>query len=329
MPYNIDELDLKDNSPREQERTRIIFEDLKEKALNREELTEHEKDFFCKGIRLSNRNDGKIEDYECCSNFRFKITYLAYFQDLSGEGSYHKFKGTSLYRPSKKEIDNDINYLKKAASNWKDVIEKTNHSDELLKQISKETRDELKNLNDQTDTLLFKKQKQKYKLDKRAILLQSKYIYCMALQIFEMFDSDDFVLSLNGESIEITEYSIIHILNRHYSKITKPFSDKSFHIEDFEPKLLNKQLKEIFNIIDESEVYNDEPINKIAFRYKKVDYLIYVNQRTKQISGRGNVIYNRLETFFPVEKQEEKNDLSQNYILERINEDLSVYLTNK
>lgn len=329
MTYKIEELYLFNDSLEEQERTRIIFENLKYKAIKGEELSEHEKDFFCQGVKLSKLDDGKIEDYTCCNNFKFKITYLSYFQDLTGLGQYEKVKGTSLYHPDRKEIDRDIEYLKKESISWNSIISTTNHENELLQQISKETRNDLKIIEKSKGRLLFRRDKVKYILSKRATLLQSKYIYCMALQIFEMFDRKEFFIKLNGFDIEINEYSIIHILNRHYSEITKPNSSKSFHIEDFEPKYLNKQIGAIFQEIENSGFYKDSAINRISFRYKNIDYNIWVNERTKQVKGQGNVSFLRLETFYPIVDQKELSDLIDKFDLKQINNDLSVYIMKK
>ena len=60
MTYKIEELRMLDGSEAEANRTRKIFEDLKTKALADEQLTEHEKDFFCLGVKLSKWNDGVL-----------------------------------------------------------------------------------------------------------------------------------------------------------------------------------------------------------------------------------------------------------------------------
>lgn len=326
MSYKIDELVLLNDSIEEQERTRIIFEDLKSKAKTAEAMSEHEKDFFCKGVKLSKLDDGKIEDYTCCNNYKFKMIYLSYFQDLTGLGQYEKIKGTSIYNPDRKEIDRDIDYLKNEANNWIFVISKTNHDNDLLQQISKETRNDLKNIEKTKGWLLFHRDKEKYILRKRASLLQSKYIYCMALQIFEMFDRKEFIINLNGFDIEINEYSIIHILNRHYSEITKPDSIKSFHVEDFEPKYLNIQIGTLFQEIENSGFYKDSSIKRISFRYKNIDYSILVNERTKQVKGQGNISFQRLDTFYPVVEKKELSGLIEKFDLKKINNDLSIYI---
>lgn len=326
MVYKIEDLDLRNDSEEEQKRTRAIFEDLKTKAKNGTELTEHEKDFFCQGVKLSRLDDRKLKDYNCCNNFEFKLTYLSYFHDLTGFGVYQKVRGTELYNPERNEIDRDINFLKTEAANWNSFVLKTNHSDALLQQISKETRTDIKIIEKSKGRLLFRRDKEKYILDKRATLLQSKYIYCMALQIFEMFDKKEFIIQLNGNDIEINEFSIIHILNRHYSEITKSNPTKSFHNEDFEPKYLNKQLGEIFKDIDNSGLFQEKSINNIAFKYKNVDYQIWINEREKQIKGRGNVKFNRLETFYTITDESELLKLNADFDLKKVNDELSVYI---
>lgn len=326
MAHKIEDLEFKDASDEEQLRTRAIFEDLKTKAQNGELLTEHEKDFFCQGVKLSKLDDGKIEDYDCCGNFKFKYTYLSYFHDLTGFGSYQKVRGTELHSPQRPEIENDFKFLESNASQWNTTISKTNHSNELLQQISKETRSDLKTIEKNKGRLLFRRDKEKYVLNKRATLLQSKYIYCMALQIFEMFDKQEFIIQLNRIDIEINEFSIIHIVNRHYSEITKSNPTKSFHNEDFEPRYLNKQLAVIFKQIDESDVYQGHSINKIAFKYNNVDYQIWINERDKQVKGKGILKYNRLETFYPITDRSELLKLNTDFDLKKINDDLSVYI---
>ncbi len=329
MSYNIEELELKDNSNQEQIRTRKIFEDLKTKAEKNEKLTEHEKDFFCSGIRLSVLDDGSMNDYECCDNFNFKNLYLIYFKDLLGLSNYEKVKELSVYNVGQKEIKKDINYLAKIEKEWLIQINKTNHSEELLQQISIESRNELKSARNNKGYLLFNRQKINYKRQIRSLVLQSKYVYLTALQIYEVFSPHDFILTLNGQSIEITEYSIVHILNRHFAQVTKLDSTKSFHNSDFKPKYLNIQLKNIFDEIDKSGLTHGMSINKVAFKYKGISYQVWINERDKQIKGKGNVKYNRLETFYPIEEPSELSKINTDFDLTKINEDLSIYIKKK
>ena len=153
MSYKIEELNLKDNSNSEQTRTRKIFLDLKSKAIKGEKLTEHEKEFFCQSVRLSLLDDGLESDYPCCSNPIFKFKYLIYWHDLTGGTAYQKPERGKLVNISQVEAERDLKYLIQEAKNWLVEIEKTNHTLELMQQISKETRCQKKTL-DNTPFLL-------------------------------------------------------------------------------------------------------------------------------------------------------------------------------
>ena len=183
MTFETDELRMKDDSNAEQIRTRKIFEVLKGKAIKREKLTELEKDFFCSGVKLSILNDGFLEDYSCCDNYKFKDFYLTYFRDLTGGSAYYKLSGLSEYKVEPKEALQDLQYLYDKSDDWELVIQKQNHKEELLKQIAVETRIELKTLANLPEYLNdpFIRGSNRYIFKKRAILLHSKYIYCFAL----------------------------------------------------------------------------------------------------------------------------------------------------
>jgi len=209
MSYPIEELDFKEATEAEYVRSRTIFEDLKIKAINNEEMTEHEKDFFSQHILISKNKDGKLDDYSCCSNFKFEMLYLTYHFDLSGKSIYNKLRGIDLYQPNQTEIKNDIDYLSKASGDWFRIVNKTNHSEKLLQEVAAEARKELSVLEKNKGKLIFSRDRQKYIVDKRKILLHSKYLYNRCLRIFEMFDKSEFILKLNEEEIEINEYGQI------------------------------------------------------------------------------------------------------------------------
>ncbi|OAB26018.1 hypothetical protein SAMN05444395_1263 [Flavobacterium fryxellicola] len=328
MAFSIQELELNPNADRtaEQIRTRQIFEVLKIKTIAEEFLTEHEKDFFYMGVKYSFLNDGKIEDYNCCDNPKFKFLYLIYARDIYG------FKKSKITKPGRgveyivknKEKNNDLFYLRIKIEEWKSIVRTTVHDEELLHQSTKETREEIKEL----------KKLSKYKNNiqgiytsnyitkENAIILHSKWIYCVSLEIFESLDSADFISELNGIEIEFNEFSLIHILNRHFAKILKQFdTKKSFHKEMFIPRILSTQIKEIITIIDTSMLLIGKEINKIAFQIHEQDYIIYTSEKI-----RGANTYRRLNTFFPVDDKNDKNALTADYNLKVINPIYSVYV---
>lgn len=316
MAYDISELDIKDDSNQERLRVSNILKTLENKIESQESLTEHEKNFYCTFLKTQDDGYSKIKECEYCNNFTFSLIFLSYFHDLTGNGEYYKTNNQSTYIPSKEEVENDITFLKSISDTWLGVIQKTNHTEELLQQISKEARNDLKKLDDNNT-------------GKLKAILYSKYLYCYSKKKLEVFEEEGLTLILNEKNIEITEYSIVHILNRHFSKIMKENSDKSFHNQNFHPEFLNIQLIDIFKKIDESKYLEKSTINKIAFHYKNVDYQIWVNERQKQISGiKGNIRYHRLESLYPIENQNDISKLNQNYTVNKINDDLSVWVKN-
>ena len=77
--FSINELQLKNDSVEELNRTREIFDVLKEKAIKGEPLSEHEKEFFCLLLKLSLLNDGNWDTYSCCDNYKFQFLYFLAF----------------------------------------------------------------------------------------------------------------------------------------------------------------------------------------------------------------------------------------------------------
>ena len=132
----------------------------------------------------------------------------------------------------------------------------------------------------------------------------------------------------NDETIEINEYSLIHIISRHFSEITKQYkTGKSYHNEDFKPRLLSNILQEIFNQIESSE-YRIENLDKILFRYKDSVYLIWTSLKIKSIKGKGNIQYRRMETFYPITEKDILIKILNNYLKVNINNEISIYKHN-
>lgn len=327
--FSRDELNLRNDSDMEQVRTRKIFEALKEKAMKRETLSEYEKEFFCLHVKVSLLNDGNIEDYVCCDNYIFKFLYLAYFRDLTGRSAFYKYKGTTIYKVEPSEVQQDLNYLHGKSEEWDIIVQKTKHTDQLLQQLTIETRNEIKHLDHQPEFYNDRNAKGsfKYIFKRKSIILHSKYIYCIALEIFEALKPDDLILNINSTVIEFNEYSLVHILNRHFASTIKQYdTKKSFHNMDFKPRILSVQLKVILFEIDKSELLATKTIDKIGFQFNGTDYLLWTSEKTKSVRGKGNIFYRRIDSFYPVLDMEEKNKLVANYNLIKLSESLSAYV---
>lgn len=329
MTFKKEELPLKNDSKEEHLRTRVIFEKLKEKAINNEFLKEYEKDHFCMVLKLTKFKYGSWEDYSCCDSYKFKSIYLSYFFDIKGGSTYYKAKNGEICRVEPHEVQSDIKYLHKISDEWDLTIQKTNHKEQMLQLISAETRYELKKLSNLPEVIsgYLRKGSHEFNYKKRAILLQSKYNYCLALEIFETLKPDDLILKINSIQIEFSEYSLFHILNRHYAQITKQYrTGKTYHNEDFHPRILSVQLKEIFKVIDKSKLLQGKSTKNIGFNQNGTDYTLWTSSQVKSVKNEGNIKYIRLDTFYPILDAFEKNKQFANSDLKKINDTLSVYV---
>ena len=326
--YTPDELVFNSDTIEEEKRVHRMLDDLFRLAENGNLLSEHEKEFLCRSIKTSENVPVKIEDCDYCQNFYFKYLFLTYWHDLSGSSEYNKLKYGKYVSVSKSEKKDDLKELKRIANDWLKTISINNHSEELLQKISKESRDNLKKLfkGTKTDYLSPIIEISKNSLPKFTSLLHTKYIYCMALLILEKYSPNDLSFNLNEHRIEINEYSVIHILTRHFAKSMQPSSKKSFHNENFRPSLLIDRIKNIFNTIDESNLLKGHTINNIAFTFKNEVYMVHIKVKTKQIKNIGNVKYNRLETFYSLTDPNKLKKLYKKHILHMIDENLGVFI---
>ncbi|RIV73683.1 hypothetical protein [Flagellimonas aequoris] len=329
--YSVEELDFKDGGrEEEQKRTRSIFEDIKIRAEKNLPLLEREKDFFCLGLTASIvKEDGKLKGYSICENYIFKSLYLTYYSGAFGEGKFIKARKANLYEVSDSEKKSDFNYLKIVENKWLNQIQKENHKEELLLKLSIETRNELKKLKKETGRLFFRKSKEKYAFRKAKIILHSKYLYILIKKIKQDSDEADFLFDFCGEQIEIDYYTLVHIINRHYAKIIKGNPDKSYHVEEFEPKGLHLRLKKIMTAINSSGIITKPEMEKISFEYLNKTYRVWIKKRVKQEKGIGNVDFYRLETFFPLEDEKELEELKNDYLVSKINNEIQLYHKSK
>lgn len=245
------------------------------------------------------------------------------FEYLQMKYLYGDFKGNKI-------TDSEQTELAKFTGNWKELIKKDNHKDELMQNISKETRDQLKVLRKSpmfyTDgisiqSFLFQAQEAK-------LLMMSKKVYITVNKLFEDYPELKAVYSLDGHDIEFTRYSMTHILMRHYAQTQKPFQPgKSFHKRHFGLESIIPFLSQIFKSIDDSKAFKNQGVENISFKYKGIDFRIYCNIEHKQIKGKtGNHPFYRLNTFFPVEEEKERLEIESNYLPYPIDEELIIYI---
>ena len=325
--YSLDELDLKDDSAEEQVRTRKIFDDLKIKASAGELLLEREKEFLCLCHKLSYiESDGKPEDFDYCKDYVFKELYLTYFHN-NLSGPFFKAKRGSVVPVEMDEQIKDFKTLQKISDNWLKQILILNHKNQVLQELSIETRNDLKLLEKKYPNW---KRKMKchqndYKLKKDKIILQSKFIYHIAKSVTENHDPQEFEINFSGEIIEFTSYSLIHILSRHYAEPIKDNKDKTYHYKNFLPRELHVNLKEILSKIDSTNAIDITQTDNILFEFDDVTYHLWVQKRFKQVKGKGNVEIYRIQSFYPIYDASQLKIISQDYDKILVEDKLYVY----
>ena len=327
--YDVNELEIQEVSQREQIRTRIIFEDLKKRAIEGKKLLEREKDFLYIGLKLSELDDGKPEDFKACENNIFKELYLTYFHNnLSGPFFKHK-KGQGLVEVGFREKIKDMSSLMRISDKWLVELKNDKHSDQILQEIGIETRRDLKVLEEKYPSLKrkFKKHQDDYRLKKDKIILQSKFIYLLVKSVIENNDSQDFEIPFSNEIIEFTIYSLVHIVSRHYAEPIKDNPDKTYHYDYFYPTELHLDLKNILTKIDSLNKIDVKQTDNIIFEFKNIKYQIWIQKRFKQVKGQGNVEIFRIQTFYPIYSEIEIKKIESEY--EKTKADDELFLLSK
>jgi len=325
--YSVEELDFKDGLEPEQIRTRKIFEDLKEKAANKKNFLEREKDFFYTGLKLSEYNDGQPEDFEVCENPIFRELYLTYFHNNLSEPFFKHKKGRGIVQVGYQEKIKDFKILMKISDSWWKEMKIENHTDKILQELSIETRRDLKQLDAKYPPLSrrFKKNQNDYRLKKDKIILHSKFIYLLVKSVIENNDAKNFEIPFSGEMVEFTVFSLIHIVSRHYAEPIKDNSDKTYHYENFYPTELHIDLNNILLEIDKANLIDINKTDNIIFKFRKVVYQLYIQKKWESRKGKGNVQIFRIQTFYPIYSEIKLNNLAENFNETALNQDLSVY----
>ncbi|MEC5164877.1 hypothetical protein RCH18_000599 [Flavobacterium sp. PL11] len=280
------------------------------------------------GLKISNWDDGKQEEFSACENSIFKELYLTYFHN-NLEGPFFKAKKAKAVRVSELEKIKDFKTLMNLSDSWLKQLEIENHKEPIIQELSIETRRDLKKLNKKYSGLnkIFKRQKDDFRLKKDKIVLQSKFIFLLVKSVIENNDSKDFEINFSNEIIEFGIYSLVHIISRHYAEPIKGDEDKTYHYNNFFPAELHLDLKDILIEIDKLNIININLTDRIIFKFKNVTYKLWIQKRVKQVKGGGNIKIFRIQTFYPIYSGKDLKDISENYNENEISENLSVFVS--
>lgn len=177
---------------------------------------------------ISKVNLGSIPEAQ---NTIFVHLYHAYHNDLEGKHGIIKFGGDEglmerlVSREEKKE---DLIRLNEYYEAWIKKFSTNRHKDQILNLVVNEIKNDLDEIAREYKEGLIGKEEFEY--NRKGTILRSKYLYIRITGIFEELDEKEVLVNFNGITIEITRWSMAHILNRHYAGAAKHYnSGKSFH----------------------------------------------------------------------------------------------------
>ena len=314
------------------------------KKLNEETpLTFDEREFFYNFYEYLEKEYLTSIYPELFSDFYFLELYFKYRLTLKNDYSinYHIDENDKFF--VNKHLNNlDLNQLAFFYDEWNlNIITNENlykEEDKLKNEIKKEVKNQIPKYNKNTLNripIFNFNPTSSYTM----LILHSKFVYLLCIKIIETFNTKNnfHKLILNKTEIRFTQISLVHILIRHYSplsKISEHYINKSNHELDFPPEQIHLQLEKIFSDIDNSTLVNnirlfenlrDKKNTQINFQFKDNTYKVWVSLNQNQ-NQKGGIPYKQIETFHPLDDENELKTMKLNFKKEKINDELYLYI---
>ena len=300
-----------------QEGNMAVVQDLFSNLLARTKLSMIETENAV-SIARNSRLDGSISRINIASipeaqNSIFITLFIAYYGDLEGKYGIRKFSGYDglIERVvSIEEKKEDVIRLSEYYIDWEKKFTSNRHKDQILNLVINEVKNlDLKKIENDFAENLIKKKEFDYK--RKGTILLSKYLYLRVSRIFDELQMNEIIVNFNGSKIEITRWSMVHILNRHYAAAAKQYdSGRSFH-QDLNLKFFEDpgQLKVILEQIGSHEKSSRNDIKFIPFKLNGIIYSVYTESKIKD----NNVPFIQLQTFYPTEDKVELRKIEMGY----------------
>lgn len=289
-----------------------MFTDIKNRVDQGRQINYYETFHFCDFLWMLSRKKAEgmnFLDYYICDDYFFLYAFKQYWGDLNG--IYEHFEWTVGRKAiTKTEIQQEVIKLDQISKTWNSIINTINHSEALLNLISKEARDEIKELDNQPEFneygFLNKNFNYQHKL--KFILLRSKFVYLKVKELFDEMGVSTWSLNLGPRAIELDTYSMLHILSRHYPIGQKHVRlDKSDHDRSIHPNDIVSTLTQLFSLIPTGLIPKLDS-NKIFFEFENRMYVIWIVPANKPAAaGGGHVQFERIGSFYPLEETAEVN----------------------
>jgi len=311
MPYSKDYLDKlgNTNTSTVKERNVVISELFHKLSQGCEKLSIVEKDWICLYIQIvANENDKFFDPYDfpCCKESIFYDRYLNYFNNLDGLLPVKNWNrivtGT--------EKNRDIQMLESHHLQWKKTIEITDHSDNLLQNVSVETRHHIKEIKKFCKNEFLGSNKERALI--KSMILQSKFFFRNVQVYYEENNQREFY-QIDGKKVVIDSFGFIHILFRHYGQLIKEHQfQKSYHIEGLDYKNLPKEMIAIITAYSKISSGQFDG-KKIYLKIKEKIYCICFREIKTNVKDRGTISEFRLQTFYPLEDTKKLLKITKNF----------------
>lgn len=282
-----------------------------------EELSYNEIGFFCNGQKLE-----YLRNFHFCDDEFFARAHseLNIPEMLEGDIGYRRL--IDRYKKINSLTDEDRLYYRKLVEEWLGVVNKGNHSDQLLQYYCKETREEIKCLKKDFKDKGICQSSNAFLRERFKIIEFSKYRYIITKGVFEVVIKDKkYDLFLNGIRISYNYYSLSHIITRHYGLIMKRYRTQKSHFGvHIHYESIHEMLEEVFGRIDNSGFFSKESVREINFKKDDIIYRVYCEQ---YLEGQKPVY--RIATFFPIDESGEFRRLNEQFCENILERDFSVY----
>ena len=246
----------------------------------------------------------------------FTSLYPLYAEDLEGRYGIVKFSGYDGLMTrvvSIEEKREDVAKLDEYYRQWNKVFGRNNHSDQLLNLVINEVNKDLKVIDGELAAGNIKREEYNYK--RKSIVLHSKFIFLRVKRIFEDSKNTNIIVHFGGLDIEITPWSMVHVLNRHYAKKIKQYvTGKSYHGDAELPFFEDpERLRDILEKIASHAEARKCNVDYIVLKFNGLVYTIYTQLQTRHIGGK-KTFFRQLQTFFPLEDPNKLQDIQDNYV---------------
>lgn len=260
-------------------------------------LTLEEELDFCRFTRRTYN-----ESYTFCEDVHFISDYLDFH--------WKETKVKSIDFPLRKII-------KKYYKEWRPLVYKLNHKDEILNLTTKETRDCIK-------LFINENKPSRHKKGEINIVLLSRFIYIKIYRVFKPIGKNYIEVINNGITFHIDPFTLAHTLFRHYvPEIEKFGSKKSYFNKNIFYDQIAEHLQYIFFSMENNN-YKLLNTKDIKIEYNGIKYQIYTKSVGKSFTEIGNIFVNRINTFYLITDLTEISKLN-NLNKNQIADDVAIY----